>query len=123
MTNKEFGEWLLGRLRRREWNLSDLARAMDRSPSMVSRWSRGERLPDPRSCDLLADALGLDRDEVLARAGHRPEADPIPMGDPRRELHALIDKITWTDETATRMVSGMLEKLREDQVKARGRRR
>jgi transcriptional regulator with XRE-family HTH domain len=120
MSNPAFGRWLTAQLRRREWNESDLARRMERTPSVVNRWARGERTPNPASCDLLADVLGIDRDLVLAVAGHRPEAEPIAEGDPRRRLHALIDAIDWRREAgAAAFVIDALEAVQRRQLRDR----
>jgi hypothetical protein len=43
--------------------------------------------------------LGVPVDDVLTMAGHRPADLDFPPGDPRRELHALIDRIEWNSES------------------------
>lgn len=55
-------------------------------------------MPDPPLCDVIADVLGLDVDDVLTIAGHRPSVVAIPPDDPRRELHALVDRIDWRSD-------------------------
>lgn len=82
-----FGAWLEAQLLRREWNQSDLARRVGVRPAVVSRWIRNERVPSPASADRIADALTLETDEVLTRAGHRPDLTRTALD----ALHARID--------------------------------
>src|SRR5919112_753126 len=72
--HERFVEWLRGQLRRRGWNAAELGRRLQVPSGTISRWMTGERQPSSRSCDLLADVLGVDLDLVLTLAGHRPEA-------------------------------------------------
>lgn len=67
--------WLRRQLQRREMRQADLARRVGTSPGTVSSWVNGQRVPDPASCDRIADALGVDVDEVLMLAGHRPRIE------------------------------------------------
>lgn len=97
MVNASFPGWLRRQLDRREWTQADFARRLDLSPAVVSRWITGRRIPDPRYCDLIADALGVDLDLVLFHAGHRPLTDPPPPDDPRADLHGLVDRINWAN--------------------------
>jgi SOS-response transcriptional repressor LexA len=67
-----FAEWLTAEIKARNWNQSEFGRrAGESSRSTVSSWVTGSRLPEPDSCVRIADALGIDPDEVLDRAGHR----------------------------------------------------
>lgn len=52
-----FGRWLQRQLDRRQWSQADLVRAGGFSRSAVSEWVRGGRVPDPASCDLIADPV------------------------------------------------------------------
>jgi transcriptional regulator with XRE-family HTH domain len=98
MTDGPFGRWLKNELRRRDWNMSDLARRINSDPSAVGRWARGDRIPDPASCDLLADALGIDIDRVLVAAGHRPNIEAIPVDDDRATIAALLRQVELTPD-------------------------
>ena len=69
---KSFGRWLKDQLWRAELTQAEFARRTGATPSQVSFWVRGERTPEPASCEQIAKVLGRDVDEVLARAGHRP---------------------------------------------------
>jgi len=100
MTERSFGDWLKAELDRRDWNMSDLARRMNSDPSAVGRWVRNDRIPDPQSCDVIADALGIDVDRVLVLAGHRPDIEAIPVDDARATLLALMRQVRLTDDRA-----------------------
>lgn len=85
-------------MQRREWTAADLARRLDVPSGTISRWMSGERRPNPRSCDLIADVFGANVDDVLALAGHRPSNDADEPFDRRRNLHALVDRVTMTPD-------------------------
>lgn len=93
MSANTFGDWLELRLRRREWNQSDLARAMGIRPSVVNRWVKGERLPSPSSARKLAMALGEDEDVVLVVAGHRSTDVNLDPDDPRMRIMELVERL------------------------------
>jgi transcriptional regulator with XRE-family HTH domain len=107
MATDDFTHWFQLRLRRKGWTASDFARESSVPRSTVGTWFRGERVPDPDSCDVIADVLHVDRDEVLALAGHRPPDIELAPDDPRRDLKALIDRVAW-DEERVDTVRGML---------------
>jgi transcriptional regulator with XRE-family HTH domain len=95
-----FAAWFQRELRRREWNQADAARRLGVSSSVVNRWFRGERLPDPRSCDTISDVFSVSIDQVLELAGHRPPMAPRDPSSPVPALQALVDRVTWTPERA-----------------------
>lgn len=84
MTDVDFGRWLKQQLRSHGMKQADLARKMQTSTGSVSMWARGKRIPEPYSCDRIADALGMSNDAVLTAAGHRPP-DIDDEADPRRQ--------------------------------------
>jgi transcriptional regulator with XRE-family HTH domain len=51
-------------------SIKDFARALDYSPSYLSDVENGRRGVTRQLCDQLSPALGLDRVELYARAGH-----------------------------------------------------
>jgi transcriptional regulator with XRE-family HTH domain len=110
MSADEFSDWFRKELRRRRWRQADFVRESGISKGTVSQWFRGTRVPEPDSCDRIAEALHIDRDVVLDKAGHRQDVEEIPVDDPRRELHALIDRIQWDDWTLE-IARGFLENL------------
>lgn len=118
MPNATFGPWLKKRLISKDLTESEFARLLDRPASMVNRWVRGERIPSTQSCDLIADALGLDLDMVLWQAGHRPPTKELDPEDPRIEIHGLVDRVHWTPgniKMARRVLRTMLEEEEESQ--------
>jgi transcriptional regulator with XRE-family HTH domain len=107
MRRQEFSTWFKRHLRTNDWTQADFARKTGIATGTISNWARGYRVPDPPSCDLIADILGIDRDKVLALAGHRPLDLELAPDDPRRDLKALIDRVAW-DEERVDTVRGML---------------
>lgn len=73
--NLSFGEWLEDQIFSRGLTQVDLANAIGTSQSTVSAWVNNESVPRARSCDAIADALGIDRNEVRRRAGRRPVSE------------------------------------------------
>lgn len=113
MSRKPFGAWLAMELRRREWSASDFARYAKVTPSMVSRWLRGT-VPSPESCDVIADVLHADVDQVLSLAGHRPPM--VTDDDPAMaNLVATLRKIRLTAERETVLRSTLDGYLAYDQ--------
>ena len=115
-TNQAFRHWFRTRLRARDWNMSDFARASgwpDRpgsvDPAVVAKWMRGERRPRPESCDVIADVLGADLDEVLALNGHRPRDATV---DPHvADLLAKLRRVQMTNERYE-IISALLDRMR-----------
>jgi len=107
MSTDRFGDWLRAELARREWSIADLARRARIDPSAVGRWARNDRLPDPQSCDLLADALGVDVDRVLTLAGHRPNIEALPVDDDRATIAALLRQVELSPDRAATLIGIM----------------
>lgn len=53
-------------------NQAELARLLERSPSVVGNWRMGRFKPDYESCLALAEITHRSPDEVLRAAGHDP---------------------------------------------------
>jgi transcriptional regulator with XRE-family HTH domain len=97
MAGNAFGVWLERQLRSRELTQSEFARRTEVRQGMVSNWITGKRIPDPGSCDRIADALGLPIDEVLIQAGHRPRLGEGWEGE-EGELMTLFRKLSKVDQ-------------------------
>lgn len=110
--SQDFGRWLAKQLDRRDWKQADLVQRTRLSRSSVSDWITGKKIPDPKSCDLIADALGVDRDLVLALAGHRPPDTELDPDDPASAIIALVKQINWTEERAE-TITASLERMRK----------
>jgi transcriptional regulator with XRE-family HTH domain len=91
-----FGTWLEHQLRRRAWSQADFVRNSGLSRSAVSAWITGTRIPDPESCDRIADALHIDVETVLRKAGHLPDVETLD--EFTEELIGLIKRIDWTPD-------------------------
>lgn len=85
-TRTLFADWLRAEMDRRGITITELARRMEAGTGPVSRWVTGSRIPSPAMCVRIADAMALDRDIVLAQAGHRPNVRPSTIVDIARQL-------------------------------------
>lgn len=70
-----FGEWLGDVLDASGLDQQGLAAQLGVVDSTVSRWVNGKSLPNASTCDAIAAALGIDRNEVRRRAGRRPVSE------------------------------------------------
>lgn len=50
----------------RDWNQTDLAKEVGVSQVTISKYESGERRPTPATLRKLAEALGVERDSLLA---------------------------------------------------------
>jgi transcriptional regulator with XRE-family HTH domain len=108
--SEQFRTYLARQLLRREWTQADLARRSGLSPGRISEWMHGKRIPSPESCDRLADALGVDVDDLLVVAGHRPKER---SNDPETAaLASLLWRIRWTPDRRA-VIRGALESMRD----------
>lgn len=99
-TDPNFASWMRSQLKRNDWTAADLARRVSISPGRISEWLSGKRQPSSASCLRLADAFGADPDYVLALAGHRTPAEPLPPDDPRSRIIALVKRVQMTPQQA-----------------------
>lgn len=83
-------DWLNIRLDERGLGNNQAATYLGVSHTTMSRWRRGEAVPDPESCAKLAAFFGRPLDEVLAIAGHRPRT---PAQLERLSLLAEVDDL------------------------------
>ena len=117
--HERFVEWLRGQLRRRGWNAAELARRLHVPSGTISRWMTGERQPSSRSCDLLADVLGVDLDLVLTLAGHRPGPEDLAPDDQRATIIALLERINLTPDRAAGLLGTLTSWLELDHEERR----
>jgi transcriptional regulator with XRE-family HTH domain len=116
-----FPGWLVDQLRQRGWRAVELARRLGVPSGTVSRWLSGERTPTARSCDRLAEILGVDADLVLTTAGHRPASRPIPPSDSRDRIITLIERLDMSPAQAAGL-EAMLRAWLDEQHAAAARR-
>ena len=118
--HERFATWVRGQLRRRGWTAAELARRLPAPSGTVSRWLSGERQPSPRSCDLLADVLGVDLDLVLTLAGHRPGSETDGPDGQRAAIIALLERIELTPDRAAGLHGTLSSWLELDREQRRG---
>lgn len=103
-----FGEWLDEQLRERRWSRPQLGRAIGYSQAAVQAWIRGVRQPEERACRLIADALGVEQDEVLRRAGREapPAVVDVANGPNEQSTQGLLTGSQGvSDDTVTQFLS------------------
>jgi transcriptional regulator with XRE-family HTH domain len=71
-TDVDFTRWLRGELKRREWNMAELARRGGISDVQVSRIFSGEQKAGFETLRAVAKALDIPLYEVFVRAGLLP---------------------------------------------------
>jgi transcriptional regulator with XRE-family HTH domain len=114
-----FASWFQHQLRRREWSQSDAARKLGVSTGVISHWYNGKRLPEPRSCDLIADVFGVSVDLVLELAGHRPALTTLAPDSPAPMIAALAERVDWTPERAATVELILQNFIKLDREKSR----
>lgn len=65
MASATFGAWLESKLSAARLNQREFADRIGVSQSTVSRWLRNYRVPEPASCDAIADVLLVPLDKVI----------------------------------------------------------
>lgn len=68
LTKQEFGRRLHNMILERNWNQSDLARAAGLGRDSISTYVAGKTFPTPRALERLAEALQVDKNDLLPNA-------------------------------------------------------
>lgn len=68
---------------RPELTQTEIARRVGVSVSAVNTWVNSARVPSRKSCDKIADALGIDRERVFAAAKRRAPGPLSPDAEER----------------------------------------
>lgn len=74
----------------------------------MSAYINGHRVPDPDTCDKIADVLSIDLDLVLWQAGHRPNIDVIDPDDPATTIISLAKRVDWSKGERFEWVEGFM---------------
>ena len=109
-----FSRWIRKELANRQWRQADLVERTSLSKSAISAYVTGHRVPDPKACDLIADALLIDLDLVLWQAGHRPNIEAVSPDDPRVIIIGLAERIDWTKPNRLEFIEPMLRKWADE---------
>ncbi len=96
-STETFGRWLRRQIIRRGWSPAEFARKIGVSGCTLSLWLNDKRIPLPRSIDKIADALALDFDYVLTKAGQRPPAFEVDPESYVGRLLAKIQHVEWDE--------------------------
>jgi integrase len=89
VSREQFPSWLSGQMRRRDWNQVETARKLGTHSSVISRWLTGERVPDTKSIDRVADLFGAVSGRIIysARLGQVLDALIVAAKLPRITAH------------------------------------
>ena len=77
-----FAEWVRERRLARGWTQAELARRINGGAGSVSRWERGEFLPDLETFRSLCVEFGCSADEPLGLPDDLPDLKPAPSDPP-----------------------------------------
>ena len=80
-TDTRFTLWLNRTMENRGYSQAELARAVGVGDAQVSRWRRGQVVPNVRSLQRLADTFGVPRAMLDTLAGY-PSDEVAEPGDP-----------------------------------------
>lgn len=93
MDSGQFREWFQSQLARREWTQRDFSRRSGISPSTVSEWHRGTRVPDPASIELAALPAAPDRDAFAAAAATLGSIAGVITAASPADLRAILETV------------------------------
>ena len=77
-----FTLWLNRTMENRGYSQADLARAVGVGDAQVSRWRRGQVVPNVRSLQRLADTFGVPRATLDSLAGYPSDEAAVDSTDP-----------------------------------------
>ena len=100
-------------MRRRKCLPSQMAAGLDISHATVSRWLSGADIPNPRSCQRLAEYSGVPVEKILAIVGHLPRvANKAPAEWPEFREYARLKYPSELDEDLIAMIEDLIERRR-----------
>ena len=103
-------------MRQRQCKPSKMAADLGISHSTVSRWLSGQDVPNPRSCQKLAEYSGIPEEKVLSIAGHllRVTERPSPEWPEFRE-YVQHKYPTELDDDIIILIEDLIERRRAKQ--------
>jgi len=100
-------------MRRRKCLPSQLAAELGVSHATVSRWLRGQEVPNLRSCRKLAEYCGVPVEKVLSVVGHLPRvAEAVAPDWPEFREYARRKYPKELDEDLITMIEDLIERRR-----------
>jgi len=98
MSQETFGQYLRRKIKEAGRTEGSVAEEVGATSGMMSRWVNDHKIPRPAYVAKLAQALVLDVDDLMRRAGYRPAmlADN-EISPERRELLELVRKLPERD--------------------------
>jgi transcriptional regulator with XRE-family HTH domain len=115
MSKKDYSlvSFLTEVMRRRKCLPSQLAAELDISHATVSRWLSGADIPNPRSCQRIAEYSGVPVEKVLSIVGHLHRvAEKAPTEWPEFREYARLKYPAELDEDLITMIEDLIERRR-----------
>lgn len=123
--DESFGTWLSAKMAEVGLTQVEMAAAMSTggvsvTQGMVSNWVNDKKTPSPRHCDRISAVLAVDIDEVLTRAGHRPELASDVDGEVREVIATLRQLPAEDRQMALEFVRWRLAQARQRRLRPAG---
>jgi transcriptional regulator with XRE-family HTH domain len=84
--NEVIGKRIQAARSRKDWNQSDLARALDKPRQHISQLEQGKQQPRAELLVELANVLGVTTDYLLGRSHEEEPVIPVPRHRRRRAM-------------------------------------
>lgn len=85
MDSKVFGQFIAAMRKENNMTQAELAKIIGVTDKAVSRWERGESLPDIEKCKLLAEVLDVSLDDLVNY--DRENSNDLGLGVPPKGKH------------------------------------
>lgn len=85
MDSQKFGTFISELRKERGWTQLELAQKLNVTDKAVSKWERGESLPDIEKCKLLAEVLDVSLDDLVNY--DRENSNDLGLGVPPKGKH------------------------------------
>jgi Helix-turn-helix. len=111
----QFRDWLVEQLRVRNMNRSQLARQINASPSLISRYINEDVKPGPIIAERIARVFRVDVDFVRRLVDLDP-LDYAPETLRAGELIGMVKRVNWRKDDWFKTVQGILRMYLDEQA-------
>jgi transcriptional regulator with XRE-family HTH domain len=110
--NRNFADNLTWHRKQKAWTQIELAERLHYSDKAISKWERGESVPDVTTLKQIADLFGVTVDALISAPSEKPvpsvPADPEPSGRKRLITALLSGSLVWLVATVAYVVLKMV---------------